>query len=393
MAPRLDQAGGSDMLRCNMGVTPPSAPETHAMSHPAPDRAVGVMSAGTYVPATHVTAAEIAQKTGIPEHVIVEKFGIARKPVPGPDDHTNAMALWAAQDALRKANVAGEEIDLVLCTTEEWKEYPLWTAGIKLAHDLGARRAWAIDVQMRCATTMAALEMARALMLTDPRLRTALVAGGYRNGDFVDYANPRSRFLINLSAGGGALLLRRGHDRNELLGTSVMVDGSFSHDVIIPVGGTVSPLTADDVQAGRQRFDVPDPEGMKERLDTRSMANFVKVVDDALAKSGHGRGDIGYLNILHMKRSAHDFVLRELGLRDEQSCYLAEFGHVGQQDQAISIARGLEAGRLRDGDLMVMVAAGIGYAWSAGVVRWGPLRGPAAADARAPEGAGGGRVL
>ena len=45
--------------------------------------------------------------------------------------------------------VAPEEIDVLLCTTEEWKEYPVWTAGIKLAHDLEARRAWALDVQMR----------------------------------------------------------------------------------------------------------------------------------------------------------------------------------------------------------------------------------------------------
>lgn len=341
------------------------------MSKSLASSSVGIVSAGIYIPRTFITAKEIALRTDIPEGVIATKFGIVKKPIPGPDDHTNAMAVFAARDALAKANVAAEEIDVVLCTTEEWKEYPLWTAGIKLAHDLGATCAWAIDVQMRCATTMAALKLAKALMLTDPEVRTVLIAGGYRNGDFVDYANPRSRFLINLSAGGGAILVRRDHPANQLLGSTVIVDGSFSHDVIIPVGGTVSPLTANDVTEGRYRFDVPDPEGMKDRLDKRSMQNFLKVVDDALAQSGHTRKDIGYLNILHMKRSAHDFVVRELGLSQEQSFYLSEFGHVGQQDQAISICKGLETGRLKDGDLMVMVAAGIGYAWSASVVRWG----------------------
>jgi 3-oxoacyl-[acyl-carrier-protein] synthase III len=334
-------------------------------------KSVGIVSAGIYIPETFATAKEIALATDIPEDVIATKFGIVRKPIPGPDDHTNAMALHASRDALAKAAIEADEIDVVLCTTEEWKEYPLWTAGIKLAYDLGATRAWAIDVQMRCATTMAALKLAKALMLTEPDVRTVLIAGGYRNGDFVDYKNPRSRFLINLSAGGGAIVVRRDHPANHLLGTTVIVDGSFSHDVVIPVGGTVSPLTPEDVEKGRYRFDVPDPEGMKDRLDKRSMQNFLKVVDDALAQSGHTRKDIGYLNILHMKRSAHDFVVRELGLEQEQSFYLSEFGHVGQQDQAISICKGLESGRLKDGDLMVMVAAGIGYAWSASVVRWG----------------------
>jgi 3-oxoacyl-[acyl-carrier-protein] synthase-3 len=134
----------------------------------------------------------------------------------------------------------------------------------------------------------------------------------------------------------------------------------------------VAPLTAADVEQRRYRFDVPDPEGMKDRLDARSMQNFLAVVDEALAESGHRRSDIGYLNILHMKRSAHDFVLRELGLREEQSFYLSDHGHLGQQDQALSLLKGLESGRLRDGMLMVMVAAGIGYAWSASAVRWGP---------------------
>ncbi|MDQ4074653.1 MAG: 3-oxoacyl-ACP synthase [Chloroflexota bacterium] len=333
------------------------------------DRSVGIVAAGSYVPESVITAAEIAERSGIPEDVIRTKFGITQKPVAGPEEHTNAMAIWAAEDALAQTDVSPEEIDVVLCTTEEWKEYPLWTAGIKLAYDLGARRAWAIDVQMRCGTTMAALKMAKALMLSDPDINTVLVAGGYRNVDFVDYSNPRARFLINLSAGGGALLLQKNYPRNHLLGSSVIVDGSFSLDVVVPAGGTVEPLTPDN--RARYFLDVPDPEGMKQRLDRLSMRNFLKVIDDALAQSGHRREDIDYLNILHMKRSAHEYVLKELGLSEEQSYYLSDYGHMGQQDQPLSLKKGVESGRLKDGDLMVMVAAGIGYAWTASVVQWG----------------------
>lgn len=330
---------------------------------------VGIVAAGSYVPQTVMTAAEIAARTGIPEEVIVSKFGIVQKPIPGPDDHTNAMALWAAQDALARANMGADELDLILCTTEEWKEYPLWTAGIKLAHDLGAHRAWAMDVQLRCGTTMAALKVAKALMLTEPDIRTVLIAGGYRNSDFVDYANPRARFLINLSAGGGALLLRKNYPRNQLLGSTVRVDGAFSLDVVVPVGGTMEPLTPHN--AARFFLDVPDPDGMKGRLDARSMQSFLEVIDEALAQSHHHREQIDYLNILHMKRSAHEYVLAALGLDEQQSFYLSDYGHMGQQDQPLSLLKGLETGRLKDGDLMVMVAAGIGYAWAASVVQWG----------------------
>lgn len=329
----------------------------------------GIAAVGTYVPQTYITAGEIAAKTGIPENVIITKFGIRRKPIPGPTDHSNAMALLAAQDALESSGIEAADIDIVLCTTEEWKEYPLWTAGIKLAYDLGAHRAWAMDVQMRCGTTIAAIKLARALMLAEPDVSTILIAGGYRNGDLVDYQNPRSRFLLNLSAGGGALVLRKNYAHNHVLSTAIKVDGAFSLDVIVPVGGTVAPLTGEN--RADFRLDVPDPEGMKQRLDVHSMRNFLAVIDEALAKSGHARTDIDFLNILHMKRSAHEFVLRELGLHGEQAVYLDEYGHMGQQDQSLAIKLGLQSGKLKPGDLMVMVAAGIGYTWTASVVQWG----------------------
>ena len=332
---------------------------------------VGIVSVGVYIPETFIAAAEISELSGIPEDVVAHKMGIVRKPIPGPADHTNAMGLWAAEDALAHSGLSPDEIDLVLCTTEEWKEYPLWTAGIKLAHDLGARRAWAIDVQMRCATTMAVLKMAKAMMVSDPDINTVLIAGGYRNGDWIDYRNHRARFAFSLGAGGGAILLQKGFPRNHLLESAVKVDGSFSLDLIIPAGGTLEPFSAEAVAARRNRLDCPDPEGMKRRLDPVSMDNFLEVIDTALAKSGCSRDDIGYLNILHLKTSAHRFILSELGLAEEQSYHLAEFGHIGQQDQALSVKLGLESGRLRDGMVMVMVAAGVGYAWSASVVRWG----------------------
>lgn len=193
------------------------------------DDCIGIAGVGIYVPETVMTAAEISRRSGIPEAVVVEKLGIAQKPVPGPEDHTNAMALWAAQDAIEGSGVSAQEIDLVLCTTEEWKEYPLWTAGIKLAYDLGAHRAWAIDVQMRCATTTATLKMARAMMQGDPEIGTVLIAGGYRNGDWVNYSDPSTRFLYGLGAGGGAILLQRGLARNRLRDGMVMVAAGIGY--------------------------------------------------------------------------------------------------------------------------------------------------------------------
>jgi 3-oxoacyl-[acyl-carrier-protein] synthase-3 len=331
-----------------------------------------------YTPEPVMTAAEIAAASGIEEWVVREKFGITQKHIPGPEDHTNVMGVKAALDCLRKTTIQPEEIDVVLCTTEEWKEHLLWTAGIKLAYEVGATRAWAIDVQMRCGTTIAALKMARDMMAGDPEINTILIAGGYRNGDLINYRNHRTSFMFNLAAGGGAMLLRRGWPINQVLGSHLMTDGYMSEHVIVPASGTRRFPSDEAVAAGLFYLDLVEPELMKARLNEVSMDNWLHCIDEALRKSGmkpngapYTRADIGYLNVLHMKKSAHLDMLRRLGLTEANSVYLADYGHIGQQDAMISIIEGERQGKLKDGDLMAIVAAGIGYTWGAQCIRWG----------------------
>lgn len=329
----------------------------------------GIVGLKTYLPASRLSSADIAAATGLMEPVVREKLGIVEKVVPGPDDHPHAMAVKAAQALLDETDVDPATIDVIISITEEYKEYPLWTTGIALQQDLGARHAWAFDVAQRCGTGVLAVKLARDLILSDPAVSTVLVAGGYRNIDLIDYKNPRVRFMYNLGAGAGAVLIRRNHSAHRILGSAIYTDGRFSRDVIAPRGGTLAPLG----EWTRPYLEVPDPAGMKERLEALSLANFYRVLREALAKSGLDVRDIGYLALLHMKRSAHERILEDLGLPPERSTYLERFGHLGQIDQILSTELALRDGRIRAGDVVVWVSAGIGYAWDALVIRWGPV--------------------
>lgn len=336
---------------------------------------IGIVSTGIYIPENFMTGREIAEKAGIPIRVVEEKMGIKKKPVPGVDDHTCEMGIKAAKKAIEKAGINPAEINLVIYIGEEHKEYPLWTAGIKLQEAVGAYNAWAFDVALRCGTTMMALKLAKSMMLADASIQTVLLAGGYRNVDFIDYENPRTRFMFNLAAGGGAILLKKGHNQNLLLETEMMTDGSFSEDVVVVAGGTKLPISKESLDARMNYLDVLDPEGMKLRLEQKSMGNFLRVIKESVQKSGYSVSDIDYLGILHMKRSAHDYVLTELGLSLDQSIYLEDYGHIGQIDQILSLELALEQGKIKNGDLVVLVSAGIGYAWGATTIRWGKENG------------------
>ncbi|MBM7659832.1 3-oxoacyl-[acyl-carrier-protein] synthase-3 [Bacillus mesophilus] len=332
---------------------------------------IGIRSIGVYLPKSVMTSDELAVRSGIPKKVVEEKLGIKQKPIPGPDDHTCHMGVLAARQAIERAGIDPLEIDLIIYIGEEHKEYPLWTAGIKLQQEVGALNAWAYDVALRCSTTVMALKVAKDMMIADSSINTVLLAGGYRNVDFIDYENPRTRFMYNLSAGGGAMILQKGYESNALLESHIMTDGSFSEDVVVVAGGTKEPISVEAIQAKRNQLDVIDPEGMKQRLEEKSMQNFLKVIRKSLEKSNATEKDIDYIGILHMKRSAHDYVLRELGLTEDQSIYLEDYGHMGQFDQILSLELAERQGKIKNGDLIVLVSAGIGYAWGATTIRWG----------------------
>ncbi|MCM3691518.1 3-oxoacyl-ACP synthase [Neobacillus niacini] len=332
---------------------------------------IGIVSTGLYLPQDYLTGKEIAEKASIPAHIVEEKMGIKKKYVPGPDDHTCQMGIIAAKEAIKNAGIDPMEINVVIYIGEEHKEYPLWTAGIKLQEAVGALNAWAFDVALRCGTTVMALKVAKSLMMADSTIQTVLLAGGYRNGDFIDYQNPRTRFMFNLGAGGGAILLKKGHNENLLLETELLTDGTFSEDVVVVSGGTKNPITKEAIDQRLNMLDVLDPEGMKQRLEQKSMANFLKVVRESVRKSGYKEEDISFIAMLHMKKSAHEYVLKELGLSHQQSIYLEDYGHIGQIDQILSLELAVNEGKLKEGDIVVLVSAGIGYAWGASTIKWG----------------------
>lgn len=334
---------------------------------------IGILSTGIYLPEQFLTGKEIAEMADIPVTVVEEKMGIKKKYIPGPEDHTCEMGIVAAKQAIAKAGIDPMDIDLVIYIGEEHKEYPLWTAGIKLQEAVGALNAWAFDVALRCGTTVMALKVAKSMMIADPGIQTVLLAGGYRNVDFIDYDNPRTRFMFNLGAGGGAILLKKGHNENLLMETEIITDGSFSDDVVVVSGGTKNPITKEAIAQRLNKLDVLDPEGMKERLEQKSMNNFLKVIRESLRKSGFSEKEISYLGILHMKKSAHEYVLNELGLSKEQSIYLEDYGHIGQIDQILSLELALSDGKVKEGDVVVLVSAGIGYAWGATTIKWGKV--------------------
>jgi len=336
---------------------------------------VGIVGTGIYIPEPRMSAAQISAATNNQwsEDAVIQKLGIVEKSVPGPGDGTQEMGVLAALDCLKNTGIAPGDIDLILSIGEEWKEYPLTTTGIYIQERIGAVNAWALDIQQRCCTSVAAMKIAKDMMFADPDINTVLIAGGYRNGDFLDYTDSSVSIMYNLAAGAGAILLRKNLGRNALLGTHIITDGSMARDAGVEYGGTEKPVTCENISKAYSSLRVFDEKHMKDRLNEVSMKNWMTCIENAFIKSNVNKAELDFLAALHFKRSLYFGLVAELGLTPEQTIYLENYGHLGQVDQILSLHLAQQTGKVREGSIISMIAAGIGYAWGANVIRWGKI--------------------
>jgi 3-oxoacyl-[acyl-carrier-protein] synthase III len=331
---------------------------------------IGIVASAAYLPERWMTAGEIAAESGIPEDVLVEKFGLRGKHIAAPDEHVSDLSVTAAERLLERHEVDPKGVDAVVYFGSMWRDYAVWQAAPWIAHRLGCDNALALEYgNVSCGGPMG-LRLARNYMLADEGLANVLLVGASRESYLLDYRNERSRFMFNFGDGAVAVLLQREAQANELLASHAISDGSLSLQVKVPSGGSV------DMNGGYRFLDVADPAAMKERLDEVSLPNFLRAAEGALERSQLAFDDVDFVCGLHMKRSMHDELVRALGVDPGRTVYLDDTGHMSGVDPLLGLDRAARAGELRDGDVVLLLAAGTGYTWAASVVRWGPVAAP-----------------
>lgn len=327
---------------------------------------IGIVSYGLYLPEGRETAAEVAARAGLSTDA-VKALGIQSKCTPAAGDQPVAMAVQAAKRAFAAARgLTPGQVDIVVWTGEEYKDYIAQTAAIRMQEELGCRNAWAFDLVGQGVTLVQGLRIARDLMLTDPEVATVLLAGGTRNLDLVDYRNPDTRFLLAASASGAALLLKRDHPANRLTATAFIVDDEMADEVYVPGGGTEIPFSPQNLGSGLMFFQVAHPQRVADYLEHRWPPALAEVVRRAA-----GAGAPDYLALRHLAPAARRLVLMELDLDDGQSAALDAWGCHGVNDAVLSLDLGLGAGLVRPGRRVVLAAGGIGFSYAAAAINWG----------------------
>lgn len=331
---------------------------------------VGIRSVGSYVPDGIRDSVYISEASGIPEPVIREKFGIKQVHKAGPEDTVSAMGVKASLRAL--GDISPDELDMVVYCGSEYKDFYMFNCAARIKEDIGAKNAVAFEIHSLCSAGVYSLKILKAMMLQDESLRKVLLVSSSKEGDLINYKDTDSRFMFNFGDGAAAVVLERDLGRNVILESSMIVDGQFSTDVYVPGIGCVNRDKIDVMSFEDRHLRVRDLQDMKTRLDPVTLDNFCKVMDQAVERSGYTNADVGFVAPICMKKSMLVGLLNHFNLTEEKSFLLEDYGHCQSADCFLSIEEGLRHGRLKDGDLVVTIAAGTGYSWASTAIKWGP---------------------
>lgn len=330
---------------------------------------IGIKNIGIYVPEKIKNSKKIAGLSGIPEYVIREKFGIKQVHEANESESVSEMAKFAAERALSGFNP--EKLDLIIYCGSEYKDYYLFNCAASIQHKIGAINANAIELHSLCSAGVYSLKVAKSMMLNDKDIDNVLLVSSSKETQIIDYSNSESRFMFNFGDGAAAVLLQKGLNENVILETHMITDGSFAEDVAVYGIGCKNFNKSQDIKHKNRFLDVKDIESMKSRLDPITLDNFKKVIKKSAEKSGYKVEDIDYLAPIFMKRSLLQGILQDYGLTEENSFVLEEYGHCQSADAFISLHEGQKLGRLKDGNLAILLGAGTGYTWAATAVHWG----------------------
>lgn len=345
---------------------------------------VGLVDYSVYLPEQTISAEEFSKEVDVPVDVLKQKLGIHRKFIGGPDDHPGIMAVKASKDVLEKTGINAEEIDLIIYTGEAYAEYTCWTVGIYIQQQIGAtsESCYAFDLSFRCAGSPLGLKVAQEMMMADPSLKTVLIAGGNANAYLINYKDPKQSFMYNMSPSGFAAILKRDHDQNQIVGTGILTDPVFATDVVCTHGGSRNHMTLEKAQAivdnpelldEVNKITLTDPERMKEDLANCSLNDFVGAVKRSCKANSYKISEIDYLSMVATNPRSHFAVMDALGIESEKTEYLYDYGHCGHSDNWIGLDLGLKSGKIKDGDLVCLLGAGTGYAFSSALIRWGKI--------------------
>lgn len=327
-----------------------------------------LVATGSYLPEREISNDFLRERFPEPPE-FVDKMeastGIRRRWWSPEDWSASDLALRAAQQALENAGRRPEDVDLIILGTDS-PDYLTPATSVVLQAKLGAKNAGTFDVGCACASFPTGFATASGLIAANPGLKTVLVVGVYQMHKLASSDDPMVFFYGD---GAGAAVLEPADDPG-FLNAAFQADGSYAPYWGIYSGGTAEPASEESIRAGRTTVK------MLQRYPPEiNHEGWPRLVRRLAKEGGFELSDVDFLIFTQVRKPSIELVMSDLGLPMERThTVMEDWGYTGSACVPMALHDAREKGKIKPGDLVVLVGSGVGYNQAAVAFREGGER-------------------
>lgn len=326
-----------------------------------------ITGTGSYVPERVVSNAELSDRLGEDiDDFVANTLGIRERHVCAAGESTADLAEAAASRALEDAGLTPGDLDLLIVSTDT-PEYISPATSSVLHGRLGLpTSAGTFDVNSACSGFATALDAAWKYIRADERYGRVLVVAAYAMSKFLDYADKKTSTIF--ADGAGAVVVEASAEAG-ILASELRADGRLAPGMGVFAGGTAEPITEAVLRSGernRLRFVTKYPREVNEE-------GWPSIARSVLGRIGERPEDVDLWLWTQVNRSTIETVMQRLGEpMSKAHTVMHKWGYTGSACLPMALDDAVRAGRLEEGDLVVLTGSGAGLSMGTVALRWHP---------------------
>lgn len=325
---------------------------------------VFIRAMGVHTPDRTLTNAELSKMVDTSDEWIKTRSGIAERRIAGPGENPSDMGAKAGAKALERAGLTPADVDLLIVATMT-PDVPFPSTACLLQAKLGLRRDIpCFDVSAACSGFVYALQVAKDMMRSGA-YRRALVVGAEKLSSVVDWSDRTTCVLFG--DGAGAVLLETTPEPSVgLLGNLLGADGNNAELLHCAGGGSAAPATADSLRDGNHFLRMNGKEVFRHAV--RVMTESCERV---LAKCDIKSEQVAWFIPHQANIRILEAVASQLNVGMERfPSNLDRYGNTSAASIPLALEEAWKDGKIKHGDLILIVAFGAGLTWGATLLRW-----------------------
>ena len=327
-----------------------------------------IRSVGGCVPDNVVTNDDLAGRMDTSDEWIEQRSGIRERRHVNENTGAADLGAIAARQALERAGVTTEEIDCIIFGTLS-PDYDMPSSACVLQDRLGIEGIPAFDVRNQCTGFLYGLSSADAFIRAG-RYEKVLVVGGEIHSTGLDFTTRGRQVSVLFGDGAGAVVLDRADDERGILSTHLHSEGKFADKLWLPgVAGREAQRLTEEMVAGEDPAIFPKMQGR--HVFKHAVTRSAEAILEALAGSGYELSDVDLLVPHQANLRINQALANALEFPEEKVVNnIQKLGNTTAATIPLALCDALDDGRLKEGDLVCLVAFGAGFTWASVLVRW-----------------------